>query len=420
MNEIWVPTRWAAQIFQAWASTAGQPLAVRVLPEPVNVAEFTPGQSLPPQYQDMVAQDAQLAPGVQRIRLLSVFKWEWRKGWDLLLQAYWGAFTTADPVILYILTSAYHSSSDFHGHIHRHARTACACSTVQAGVESQIALALQHITGEQPLPHTRAQARTAHLAFDPEAAHQRYSTDAHALAHTWWVPALLAALETGPAANSSALVLTAPAETWCFDFSEHEAQVPAGHIDVATPLPATLARQYHWPASTVIRVHVRARSFQTAPAVRLVERVPQAQLPAIFAGAHAFVLPSRGEGWGRPHVEAMASGIPVIATNWSGPTAFLDDSVGWPVSFRGLVRVPDGPFSSHYMASPNVTDLMHAMHQAVLQPVARAARGAAARARMVSKFAGAAMYSQLARTIRAACQPAIGVASPPSTAEDEL
>ena len=28
----------------------------------------------------------------------------------------------------------------------------------------------------------------------------------------------------------------------------------------------------------------------------------------------------RGEGWGRPHVEAMACGLPVIATNWSGNT----------------------------------------------------------------------------------------------------
>lgn len=28
-----------------------------------------------------------------------------------------------------------------------------------------------------------------------------------------------------------------------------------------------------------------------------------------------------GEGWGRPHVEAMSMELPVIATNWSGSTA---------------------------------------------------------------------------------------------------
>ena len=43
------------------------------------------------------------------------------------------------------------------------------------------------------------------------------------------------------------------------------------------------------------------------------------------------MLPSRGEGWGRPHVEAMAMGLPVIATNWSGTTAYLDVEVGYPI-----------------------------------------------------------------------------------------
>jgi glycosyltransferase involved in cell wall biosynthesis len=35
------------------------------------------------------------------------------------------------------------------------------------------------------------------------------------------------------------------------------------------------------------------------------------------------VIPSHGEGWGRPHLEAMSCGRPVLATNWSGPTAFM-------------------------------------------------------------------------------------------------
>eukprot|EP00438_Fugacium_kawagutii_P018093 Skav224622 [mRNA] locus=scaffold2059:94942:99298:- [translate_table: standard] len=43
-------------------------------------------------------------------------------------------------------------------------------------------------------------------------------------------------------------------------------------------------------------------------------------LPRLYRAADAFVLPSRGEGWGRPHVEAMSMALPVIATNWSGST----------------------------------------------------------------------------------------------------
>ena len=36
----------------------------------------------------------------------------------------------------------------------------------------------------------------------------------------------------------------------------------------------------------------------------------QAELRGLYAAADAFVLPSRGEGWGRPHVEAMSMALP--------------------------------------------------------------------------------------------------------------
>lgn len=45
----------------------------------------------------------------------------------------------------------------------------------------------------------------------------------------------------------------------------------------------------------------------------------------IMASVHAFVLPTRGEGWGLPIAEAMAMEVPVIVTNYSGPTEFCDD-----------------------------------------------------------------------------------------------
>jgi glycosyltransferase involved in cell wall biosynthesis len=37
-------------------------------------------------------------------------------------------------------------------------------------------------------------------------------------------------------------------------------------------------------------------------------------MPALYKAADALVIPSRGEGWGRPHCEAMAMRLPVIAT----------------------------------------------------------------------------------------------------------
>jgi hypothetical protein len=31
--------------------------------------------------------------------------------------------------------------------------------------------------------------------------------------------------------------------------------------------------------------------------------------------------------------------LPVIVTNWSGPTAYLDESVGYPLRVQGLVNI---------------------------------------------------------------------------------
>jgi glycosyltransferase involved in cell wall biosynthesis len=51
---------------------------------------------------------------------------------------------------------------------------------------------------------------------------------------------------------------------------------------------------------------------------------PPEELPRLYAAADAFVLVSRGEGWGRPLAEAMAMAKPTIATNFGGNTEFMN------------------------------------------------------------------------------------------------
>jgi glycosyltransferase involved in cell wall biosynthesis len=58
--------------------------------------------------------------------------------------------------------------------------------------------------------------------------------------------------------------------------------------------------------------------------LELLGHVPDEQLPALYRGAEAFVLPSLYEGFGLPVLEAMASATPVVAAD----TTALPDTCG--------------------------------------------------------------------------------------------
>jgi len=90
----------------------------------------------------------------------------------------------------------------------------------------------------------------------------------------------------------------------------------------------------------------------------------QEDMPKLYHRAHAFVLPSRGEGWGRPHMEALALGTPLIATNWSGPTAYMTNQNSYPLPVaEALVPVKDGPFRGHLWADPVQSELRSLMRR---------------------------------------------------------
>jgi glycosyltransferase involved in cell wall biosynthesis len=64
----------------------------------------------------------------------------------------------------------------------------------------------------------------------------------------------------------------------------------------------------------------------TSEDIRFLGFVPDKDLPMLYAGSSAFVLPSLYEGFGLPLLEAMACGVPVIASNSSSIPEVVGDA----------------------------------------------------------------------------------------------
>jgi glycosyltransferase involved in cell wall biosynthesis len=129
--------------------------------------------------------------------------------------------------------------------------------------------------------------------------------------------------------------------------------------------------------------------------------ISDADYPRLYKSGDAFVLPSRGEGWGRPHAESMSMGLPVIATNWSGLTAFLDDTVGYPISIADkLVPLGGGFFEGLSWAQPSVQHTGQQMQRVYHNRGEAAAKGALARARMLERYSPDVMADILVKELQ--------------------
>jgi glycosyltransferase involved in cell wall biosynthesis len=130
---------------------------------------------------------------------------------------------------------------------------------------------------------------------------------------------------------------------------------------------------------------------QETPTILLLspDFLPAAELPRLYASADAFVLPTRGEGWGRPYMEALACACPVIATRWSGQMEFLHDNICDLIDYT-LVPVPwnnDVELSAgHRWAEPSVEHLRHLMRHVFEHREAAKQKVARGRAEMVAKW----------------------------------
>ena len=115
------------------------------------------------------------------------------------------------------------------------------------------------------------------------------------------------------------------------------------------------------------------KSLQELPPVRVIEdEVSREAMRSLYGNSDCFVLPSRGEGWGLPVVEAMLMELPVIVTNYSGTTAYLRNDSSYPLSWTAV--------SDSGLCQPDVAHLKYLMRQVYDDPESAKNVGKRARA----------------------------------------
>jgi D-inositol-3-phosphate glycosyltransferase len=114
-------------------------------------------------------------------------------------------------------------------------------------------------------------------------------------------------------------------------------------------------------------------------------------LPLGLSCSDLLVVPSVNESFGQVYVEALAAGIPVIATRTGGPATFIatsgEGACGWLVA-------PDDP-----------EDLLRTLMEAVANPTERRQRGHAGRL-LVERSHGWERVVERLTDVYAACRPA--------------
>ncbi len=91
-------------------------------------------------------------------------------------------------------------------------------------------------------------------------------------------------------------------------------------------------------------------------------------LASLYRSCDAFVLASRGEGWGRPYMEAMACGLPTIGTRGSGNDDFMHEGNSYlvdveqvPVNEEAIREI--SVFAGHYWNEPDLGSLKFQMRR---------------------------------------------------------
>jgi glycosyltransferase involved in cell wall biosynthesis len=127
------------------------------------------------------------------------------------------------------------------------------------------------------------------------------------------------------------------------------------------------------------------------------------ELTGLFHACDCYVSPHRTEGFGLTVAEAMALGMPVIATDYGGTVDFVTEEVGFPLHYR-LVEVDrdHGPYAKGAIWSDPLREhLQQLLRSVVAAPHEAAARGRRARTRMLEDYSAEAIGQRIGERLAA-------------------
>lgn len=137
------------------------------------------------------------------------------------------------------------------------------------------------------------------------------------------------------------------------------------------------------------------------------EHLSDRGMAALYRACHAAVFPYRGEAFVLPALEAMACGLPVIATHGGATDDFVDDSVGWSLkavekNVQGLDNVGD-LLPGGTLLEPDTEDLVRLLLHARHNSAELIRKGSAAATRAHESWHWDAAVARYLRRIETLC-----------------
>jgi len=136
-----------------------------------------------------------------------------------------------------------------------------------------------------------------------------------------------------------------------------------------------LSSHFAWPFEADFNLHKKIQSLNLKASEKIII-VPNDQshqkVASLYTSCDCFISANRSEGWGLPITEAMACGLPVIVTNFSGQTEYLTEQNSFLLNYElediiiPFFKAADGYYGQ--WAKPDISHLKYLMRYVFEHP----------------------------------------------------